>query len=320
MQPLQLSSGDIVVDRRASYAEMLFEAGDHAAAAGLLRDALALAPGWAAGWYRLGEMLEAAGRPAESADAWREALRLDSADRLGAGLKLAAAGHLPGADMPSIAFVAALFDQYAADFDAALVERLDYRVPELLAAALVKAAPGGFAHMVDLGCGTGLMAERLATNASFMEGVDVSAGMLGRARAKGLYGRLAQADLAAYDIPTAADLVAAADVFMYVGALDAVFARVATALPSGGVFAFSTEAHDGLEDFVLRRSRRYAHSETYLRRLLAAGGLEVVSFTRAPIRLDRGEAIEGFVVVARRGNPAEVSSATADEAQVLQLH
>jgi predicted TPR repeat methyltransferase len=320
MQPLQLSSGDIVVDRRASYAEMLFEAGDQAAAAGLLRDALGLAPGWAAGWFRLGEMFEAAGRPAEAADAWREALRLDLADRLGAGLKLAAAGHLPGADMPSIAFVAALFDQYAADFDAALVERLDYRVPELLAAALVKAAPGGFAHMVDLGCGTGLMAERLAASASFMEGVDVSAGMLGRARAKGLYGRLAQADLTAFDIPSAADLVTAADVFMYVGALDAVFVRVAAALPAGGVFAFSTEAHDGPEDFVLRPSRRYAHSEGYLRRLLSAGGLDVVSLARASIRLDRGEAIEGFIVVARRGKPAVAGGAPADAAQVIPLH
>lgn len=320
MQPLQLSSGDIVADRRASYAEMLFDAGDQAAAASLLRDTLALVPAWAAGWFRLGEMLEAADLLAESADAWREALRLDPADRLGAGLKLAAAGYLPGADMPSVAFVAALFDQYAADFDAALVERLDYRVPELLAAALVKAAPAGFAHMVDLGCGTGLMAERLAASASFMEGVDLSAGMLGKARAKGLYGRLVQADLAAFDIPAAADLVTAADVFMYVGALDAVFARVAVALPAGGVFAFSTEAHDGPEDFVLRPSRRFAHSQAYLRRLLAAGGLDIVSLARAPIRLDRGEAIEGFIVVARRNTPAAASLAPTDDAQVLPLH
>ncbi len=321
MQALQLSSGDLVADRRASYAEMLFEAGDHAAAAGLMRDTLALVPAWGAGWFRLGEMLEAAGRGAEAADAWREVLRLDPDDRLGATLKLAAAGHVSGISTPPPAFVEALFDQYAGEFDAALVERLDYRVPGLLAAALEAAAPQGFAHVVDLGCGTGLMAERLAGRASFMEGVDISAGMLKRAGAKGLYGRLTHADLAAFDIPPAADLVTAADVFMYVGALEAVFARIAAALPAGGVLAFSTEAHDGPEDFVLRASRRYAHAPAYLRRLLAAGGLEVVSFERAPIRMDRGEALEGFVVVTRRPLAATFDAAPQeDERLPLPLH
>jgi hypothetical protein len=35
-------------------------------------------------------------------------------------------------------------------------------------------------------------------------------------------------------------------------------------LVRGGLFAFSVEAHDGPEDFVLRESRRYAHSEAYV--------------------------------------------------------
>jgi tetratricopeptide (TPR) repeat protein len=73
MLPLQLSSGDLVADRRASYAQMLFEAGDHLPAAELMREALALAPDWAAGWFRLGEMLAEAGELAAAADAWREA-------------------------------------------------------------------------------------------------------------------------------------------------------------------------------------------------------------------------------------------------------
>jgi predicted TPR repeat methyltransferase len=299
MPPLQLSSGDLVADRRADYARMLAEAGDHGAAADLMRDTLALVPAWTAGWFRMGEMLEAADRKPEAADAWREALRLDPADRLGAALKLALLDDARP-DAPPAAFVEALFDEYAPRFDAALVERLNYRVPELLADALNKAAPGRFAHVVDLGCGTGLMAEKLVERASLIEGVDLSAGMLARAKAKGLYGKLTHADLATYDIPAGADLVTAADVFMYVGALDALFARIAKALAAGGVFAFSTEAHDGSEDFVLRPSRRYAHSESYLRRLLAAGEMDLVSLDRAAIRMDRGEAIEGFIVVARR--------------------
>ena len=58
MNPILLSSGDLLADRRASYAEMLLEGGDTHAAADLMRDTLTLAPGWAAGWFRLREMLE----------------------------------------------------------------------------------------------------------------------------------------------------------------------------------------------------------------------------------------------------------------------
>src|SRR5690606_26563127 len=73
MLPLQFSSGDLVADRHPSLAQMLFETGDHLPAAELMRDALALAPAWAAGWFRLGEMLAEAGELAAAADAWGEA-------------------------------------------------------------------------------------------------------------------------------------------------------------------------------------------------------------------------------------------------------
>ncbi|MGO4833463.1 SAM-dependent methyltransferase, partial [Rhizobiaceae sp. 2RAB30] len=36
MKPLPLASGDLLADRRADYAEMLFASGDHAAAAELM--------------------------------------------------------------------------------------------------------------------------------------------------------------------------------------------------------------------------------------------------------------------------------------------
>ena len=60
---------------------MLFGAGDHAAAAELMLGALELAPGWALGWFRLGEMHERAGAIDQAAEAWRMALNLDPADR-----------------------------------------------------------------------------------------------------------------------------------------------------------------------------------------------------------------------------------------------
>ncbi|TKT74240.1 methyltransferase domain-containing protein [Aquamicrobium sp. LC103] len=301
MKKLQLSSGDLVADRRADYAEMLAATGDPAAAAELMREALTLVPHWSGGWFRLGEMFEAAGRVSDAVDAWREALRLDADDRLGAALKLELAGAISGLGAVPSRFVETLFDQYADEFDRSLVERLGYSVPQRLAEAIAATGQASFAHAVDLGCGTGLMGERLRVMSSYLEGRDISAKMLVKAAAKGIYDALERGDLQTLEPPAGkVDLVTAADVFLYVGRLERVFATVAGMLLPGGVFAFSVERHDGAEDLVLRPSRRYAHSEAHIRELLRVNGFDLAGMENAVLRFDRGEPIEGLIVVAVR--------------------
>jgi predicted TPR repeat methyltransferase len=302
LKPLQLSSGDLLADRRHHYAERLFATGDYAAAAELMLGALELAPDWTLGWFRMGEMHEAARAIEQAGEAWRMALKLDPDDRAGAALKLELIGRLPASDAPPVAFVEALFDQYAHSFDKALLEKLEYRAPQLLAAAITNTGRTNFARALDLGCGTGLMGARLRPLATFLEGCDISAAMLAKAEAKGIYDRLFKADLQSLVLPAGeADLITAADVFMYLGALDRVVATIADGLAANGLFAFSVEKHDRPEDFVLRATRRYAHSEGYLRKLLSASGLTLSSLETATVRQDRGEAVTGLVVVARKG-------------------
>ncbi|MCO5058249.1 MAG: methyltransferase domain-containing protein [Rhizobiaceae bacterium] len=321
MPALHLSSGDLIADRRASYAEMLWQAGDRAAAVDLMRDVLALVPLWAAGWFRLGEMLDDDKRSAEAADAWREALRLDPGDRAGAVLKLAGIGAATGLEAVPSAFVETLFDQYAGRFDAALVETLDYRVPELIVAAMTAAGRESFRHALDLGCGTGLMGERLRGRASYLEGVDISAGMLKRAEAKRIYDALARQDLHVLAADAArADLVTAADVLIYVGALDRLFATVAGLLLPGGWFAFSVEHHDGPEPMALRASRRYAHSRAGVLEALAGAGLEPRSIEDAIIRMDRGEPLVGLIVVAEKQAVQPASALRVVEDDVAAEH
>lgn len=305
MQRVLLSSGDYVADRRSSYAQMLFESGDHAAAAELMGEAVSLVPQWIAGWFRLGEMALAAGLVADAADAWREVLRLDADDRLGAALQLALIGMVDGLDAPPPAYVETLFDNYAGTFETALVGKLEYCVPELIEDALREAGHERFAHVVDLGCGTGLLGERLRHAASFMEGIDISAGMLKRAAGKQIYDRLVHGDLNSASLAPDIDLVSAADVFMYVGSMDAIVRKVADTLSMGGLFAFSVELHDGPEPIVLRSSRRFAHAREPLIRLLKATGFEPLVQRIATIRTDGGAPIEGLVVVAaKRGDMA----------------
>jgi predicted TPR repeat methyltransferase len=278
---------------------MLFESGDPAAAGELMLNALELAPAWALGWFRLGEMYEVAGQKEPAIAAWRTVLKLDPDGQTGAVLKLELAGAMPKSAAPPGGFVEALFDQYAETFDASLVQKLGYRVPDLLLEAVKPFAPLGTA--IDLGCGTGLMGEKLRPLTSRLEGYDISAAMLKKAEAKKVYDRLGKADLQALELSTkSADLIIAADVFMYVGALDGIARRASTALKPGGIFAFSVEQNDGPEPFRLRDTRRYAHSEAYTRDVLHDAGLAIMSTGRETIRKDRGEAIEGLIILAKQ--------------------
>lgn len=299
MKPLQASSGDLNADRRADFAEMLLASGEPAQAAELLLGALELAPQWAAGWFRLGEMHEAGGLLDQAAQAWAMALKLEPADRLGAALKLQLIGKAPAVTAPPSAFVETLFDHYADTFEESLVGKLGYRLPDFLGQAIGKARSGRFRQALDLGCGTGLMGERLRPFVDRLEGYDISAGMLRKAKAKGIYDLLSKADLQRFSHPgLGADLVVAADVFIYVGALEGIVGAVADMLADGGIFAFSVETLAGGGDFTLRPSRRYAHSEAYARRVLSANGFAVLSLESMVIRHDRRDPVEGLAIVA----------------------
>lgn len=301
-QPPRRHSGDPTADRRADYAEMLFGSGEVEAAAEVLLGALELAPGWALGWFRLGEMHEAAGAMPAAVEAWRMALALDPADHAGAVLKLALAGQGPKPDAAPGAFVEALFDQYAGSFESSLVGTLSYRGPQLLVDALDRAGVARAGRAVDLGCGTGLMGVALRPRVERLEGYDLSTAMLAEASKRGIYDRLQRADLTGLRLaPASADLIVAADVFIYLGALDAVIAMAARAIAPGGHLAFTVEAAEKGAGFVLQPTRRYAHAPDYVEAVLVSAGLRVVSLSGATIRTDRNAPVEGLVAVARAG-------------------
>jgi predicted TPR repeat methyltransferase len=247
-------------------------------------------------WMLRGNVLRDLGRCSEAAASYREAL-VRGGDAALCRYYLASVAddaEAPPAAPP--AYVAALFDGYAPAFEAELVQGLRYRAPQVLLAPL-QAAGRRFARALDLGCGTGLCAPLLRPLAGRLEGVDLSAGMLEQAAARGQYDALHQAELVAWlaGLQGTCDLVVATDVFIYIGELGPVFAGVARVMEAGGVFCFSIEEpQPGEGDVVLRPSLRYAHAEAYLRRLAAAHGFSVQDLQRAPVREDQGQAIAGL--------------------------
>ena len=256
---------------------------------------LAVAAEAGAAWSRRGGLLKDLGRPAEAVAALRRAVELGADVEMNRYLLASLTGEAVP-PRPPAGYVQALFDSYAGDFDEHLVERLQYRAPELLLQALPRAA---FGAALDLGCGTGVAGRLLRPRVQALAGVDLSAGMLAQARAHGVYDTLHQADLVAHleATPERFDLVFAADVFIYLGDLAAVFAGVRRVLRPGGVFAFSVEAADDAVDFELRPSSRYAQSARYLRALAAAHGLHVQSLRQDTLRLDQRQPVAGWLAV-----------------------
>lgn len=100
-------------------------------------------------------------------------------------------GHLGAvyeADTPDR--IAALYDSWAESYDDEMA-RAGYRHPAVGLALLARHAPRGSGPVLDAGCGTGLLGDWLGIlGFAPVEGLDLSEGMLARARAKGSYAAL----------------------------------------------------------------------------------------------------------------------------------
>ncbi len=300
------SSGDLIADRRYHYAQALFDAGEYNAAADLFEQAIECAPGWPAAFWSLGKARREAGDKTRAAAAFRECLRLDPDDRLGASLALAELDASVTIDAAPAAYVKTLFNAYADEFDAALVERLNYETPQKLAALIREVRKGGarFKKALDLGCGTGLAGEAIVADVAWLEGVDLSEGMIDKARSKGVYNALSVEDIAAtlHAARGRYDLILAADVLIYFGDLSKIVAGIARRLDRGGLVAYSVEKRDG-EGWSIQPSLRFAHSADYVARVMKAAGLELVRMEEAVLRKDRGADIAGYLVIGRKPFP-----------------
>ena len=303
---LFLSSGDLIADRRFEFARDLQLKGDLPAAADLLEQAIEIAPNFASAWFTLGEIRQQLGHSEAAIAAFRQARAADLEDRHGAAVWLMRLGAERLGEMPK-GYVQALFDQYAPRFEDALLGDLDYRAPQLLFKAVVAVRvaarkPAFFKRAIDLGCGTGLGAAAFAKEVDHFIGIDLSPGMIEEARATGLYEELEVDDMVAglsSKAEASADLVLAADAFVYVPQLAPALTQVQRVLAPGGLVAFTVETHDG-DGVVIGAGLRYAHAAEYLRKTIAGVGLKLVHLQQASPRTEDNEPVRGLVVVATK--------------------
>lgn len=288
-------------------------AGHDALAVATMEHAIELDPSTTIALERLAKHHLSADRRREAIGLFRRILRRDpgnsharfflagltgSADRCGAPERDTS---LPATTPPDV--IADLFDTYAATFDEHLLGHLHYAVPSLIAATVVDiAAPqDGSLRVLDLGCGTGLAGVQLRRFARTLIGVDLSRRMVFQARQRGIYDELYVEDLAATLSRVAEmDLIVAADVFNYIGALDGTFAACAAALRLGGRAIFSIERGEG-GAVELKSTLRYTHAESYIRNLAEAHGFVVERATVEVLRHENDHPVEGNIYALRRG-------------------
>ena len=298
------SSGDLLADRRYEMARAYRGDGDLAAAIDLLEQTVELQPGFAAAWFDLGDAREVAGQREAAVAAFQEVLKANPADRHGAGLRLRLldiGGHAMSAD-----YVRSVFDQYARKFDDALAA-LSYSAPQMLAQAVEavcreRKRPVQFGTMLDLGCGTGLSGEAFRPVVDWMEGVDLSPGMIEQARRKNLYDRLDVGDLTeSLDERARADarfnLIVAADVFVYCADLTLIATMAAQVLAFDGLFAFTVETHPN-DGVMLGPKLRYAHGEKHVREAIAAAGMTILRLVSVSTRMEADQPVPGLLVIA----------------------
>ncbi|MCF6289886.1 MAG: tetratricopeptide repeat protein [Desulfobacterales bacterium] len=200
-------------------------------------------------------------------------------------------------------YVVDLFDGYAPRFDQSLQGELGYLVPERMARALAQLVdvPPRFSRALDLGCGPGLSGAPFRGRVDSLVGVDLSEKMLARAKAKNIYDQLHCEELVSFleKREERYDLFLAADLLVYLGKVDPLFAALRKRCRPWARFVFSIETCTQ-SDYVLRQSGRYAQSAAYIERLCDRHGFIIEYRRDTGIRKERGAWIPGQIFVLCR--------------------
>ncbi len=185
-------------------------------------------------------------------------------------------------------YVRALFDQYAYSYNQHMGQTLEYQVPSLLRQAFAPTAQelNTVIKVLDLGCGTGLIAPHFRDIADTITGVDLSSNMIEVAHAQGGYDKLIVSDIKTYLTTTklSYDLIICADVLVYFGELKTLFEAIKERLTPKGMVVFSIENTDTTNEFELSETGRYRHHPESVKAMIEALGFESLFDQTCPIR------------------------------------
>ncbi len=205
-------------------------------------------------------------------------------------------------------YVQMLFDQYAHYYDHHMNEVLAYSAPQKLREAINTqiTSKTNQQYILDLGCGTGLCGIYFRDLARFLVGVDISSGMLQQANKLGAYDALCCCNIQD-GIPGYGqeyfDIVLAADVFVYIGELEPVFATILSSLKKEGSLCFTIEElTNSTEDYQLQETGRFSHSVKYIEELCNKFKLKRIISEQITPREQNNDPILGVIYLLKKFN------------------
>ena len=215
-------------------------------------------------------------------------------------------------------YVNHLFNQYAPYYDQHLSMYLHYRVPQTLYQTIDEELNStSYGSILDLGCGTGLCGEWFKAKTKKLIGIDLAENMLAVADHKKIYDELKKISvLEALDKYKNLDLILAADVFTYIGDLDAIFSKASLALLPQGYFAFTVEK-TYQPSFILQQTIRYAHNKKYLKSLIKNHEFQILRFDNIVLRKQFNTDVEGYLVLLKKIAPSSNQDLSEGTNQVI---
>jgi predicted TPR repeat methyltransferase len=226
---------------------------------------------------------------------------------------------------PENAYVRDLFDQYSDSFEQSLVEKLGYRVPELLSELVFRIFPVQrtrrrkiYKHCLDLGCGTGLAGKFFRCVCTQLTGVDLSEKMIAHAADKNIYDRLVADDVVHFlcedkqhQDKQQYDLLLAADLLTYLADLEPLLRAAFQRAAAGGIFVFSTE-HGEKHQWQVRQTGRFAHRPDYVVEVAQRSGWQLITSEEADLRREEDAWIRGDLFVLAKKTVKEARGMLSD--------
>jgi len=291
-----ISLNPSIAEAHSNLGNVLIEQGKIDEAVACCQRAISIDPSIAIIHYNLGNALQEKGDLVEAIHSFQKAVAIEPDFEEAQHILNAILGKTT--KRPPRKYVESLFDAYAGEFEARLVDKLEYKMPSLLKKTLINSgvAKSRFKAMLDLGCGTGLAGVAFKDVAESLVGIDLSGNMIREAETKDVYDELYVDDIIDRlgKLEKKFDLTVAADVLVYIGELRELFNSVRQHSTEGALFVFSTEHADSGE-FSLQNTGRYTHSKEYVLSVATEAGFHLEHFSKSNLRKEKGTWILGGI-------------------------
>lgn len=286
------------VDLMVSLAKILVRKNDKDEAEKMFRRVLELDETKVYAAISLCQLLRRSGRKQEAAVYAKKWLELPPDDPSAKHILAAMTGENPP-ERANDGYVRRMFDIGSSDFDQSLAN-LKYRAPDLAKAIIDETyEKTGDLAVLDAGCGTGLCAPFLQPYVNRLIGIDLSSGMLEKAKKYDIYDELVEVELVSYlmDTDEKFDMVISTDTLVYFGDISKALKGVARVLKPRGRLVFTVEHfQDGSEDYHLHSHGRYSHAKSYVKQSLKDAGFAEPQIAEDWLRMEGGEKVHGLVV------------------------